>query len=110
MKFVPFYTKTVPVYSETGRQLDEILLPEAIRPGFQRRGGFSDSGVYYKGAGILYGGHLANELRPGLLQMGENRCLYQKYQVLYPRLYGKYGIFTFRHQPVFSDYEGGCGP
>lgn len=110
MKFVPFYTKTIPVYSETGRLLDEIALPEAIRPGFQRRGGFSDSGVYYKGAGILYGGHLANALHPGLLQTGENRCPYQKYQVLYPHLYGRYGIFTFRHQPVFSDHEGGCGP
>ena len=27
----------------------------------------------------------------------------------YQRLVGKFGIFMFRHQPVFSDYEGGCG-
>lgn len=33
MKFVPFYTKTIPVYSETGRQLDEIAPAEAVRPG-----------------------------------------------------------------------------
>ena len=110
MKPAPFYTKVVPFYDREGRKMGEIALPEAIRPSFQRRGGFSDSGLYYKGAGILYAGHLADRLLPGMVKTGETPCLYQKYQVIYPALYGRYGIFAFRHQPVFQDFEGGCGP
>jgi len=110
MKFAPFYTKTVPLCSAEGEQFDEVALPEAVRPCFQRRGAFSDSGLYYKGAGILYSGHLADRLLPGMLQTGESPCPYQKYRVIYPALYGRYGIFAFRHQPVFRDLEGGCGP
>lgn len=110
MRPVPFYAKAVPFYDPEGRQIGETALPEAIRPSFQRRGGFSDSGFYYKGAGIFYAGHLADRLLPGMVKTGETSCVYQKYQVIYPALYGRYGIFTFRHQPVFRDFEGGCGP
>ena len=110
MKLSPFYAKAVPFCEASGKQLDEVTLPEAVRPTFHKRGGFSDSGFYYKGAGILYCGHLSDRILPGMLQIGENNCPYQKYQVIYPLLYGKFGIFAFRHQPVFRDYEGGCGP
>ena len=110
MKLSPFYAKAVPFCEASGKQLDEVTLPEAVRPTFHKRGGFSDSGFYYKGAGILYCGHLSDRILPGMLQIGENHCPYQKYQVIYPLLYGKFGIFAFRHQPVFRDYEGGCGP
>ncbi len=27
----------------------------------------------------------------------------------YKNLVGKFGIFTFPHQPIFSDFEGACG-
>lgn len=110
MRITSYATKTLPFYSAEGKQLAEMILPEAIRPGFQRRGGFSDSGLYYKGAGILYAGHLSDRLLPGMVKTGETSCAYQKYQVIYPALYGRYGIFAFRHQPVFRDLEGGCGP
>lgn len=110
MKPVPFYTKAVPFYDLKGCQIGETVLPEPIRPSFHRRGGFSDSGLYYKGAGILYAGHLTDRLLPGMVKTGETACVYQKYQVIYPSFYGRYGIFAFRHQPVFRDFEGGCGP
>jgi len=117
MKITSFTQNVIPVYSSSGEQLDEILLPEAIRPVFRRRGGYAASGLYYKGSGIIYSGHTSNQILPGMLKTGENTAaypgnapIYQKYQVLYPRLYGKFGIFTFQHQPIFSDFEGGCGP
>ena len=41
----------------------------------------------------------------------ENKDLYiENLIVCYPQLVGKYlAYFLFRHQPIFSDYEGGCG-
>lgn len=108
--FHKFSTATVPIYNAAGLKLEEILLPEAIYPSLHRRGGFSESGAYYKGAGIIYTGHFSNRLQPGMLKVSQGTIPYQKYQVLYPDLYHKFGIFTFPHQPVFNDFEGGCGP
>ncbi len=105
-----FSTSNIPIFNAAGLKLDEIVLPEAIRPARHRRGGFSENGTYYKGTGIIYTGHFSNSLQPGMLEINQSTIPYQKYQVLYPNLYNKFGIFTFPHQPIFNDFEGGCGP
>ena len=99
----------VPILDERGVQIDEVALPEKITPVPRRRCGVSEGHTYYKGAGIIYQGHYANEPDGHVLRLSENPVAYQRYTVVYPGLYQKYGIFTFRHQPIFSDYEGGCG-
>lgn len=104
------HTDRVPILDERGVQLDEVALPEKITPVPRRRCGVSERHTYYKGAGIIYQGHYANEPDGHVLRLSENPVAYQRYTVVYPGLYQKYGIFTFRHQPIFSDYEGGCGP
>ena len=105
-----FETDKIPVYNAAGLQIDEILLPEAIRPSHHRRGGFSETGAYYKGAGIIYSGHFTNKMPEGMIQVNQSTIPYQKYHVLYPSIYNKFGIFAFPHQPIFNDFEGGCGP
>lgn len=103
------YTDVIPVYNCRGKKIDEIVLKEKIKPVPRRRCGFSDRGVYYKGAGIVYTGHYVNEYDE-LLKLVENTGVeYEKYNVINSALFRKFGIFTFRHQPCFSDYEGGCG-
>lgn len=103
------YTDKVPIIDEKGKQFDEIKLPEKIRPMQRRRCGISDNEVYYKGAGIIYTGHYANDYDEHLKLVEETGALYEKYNVIYPALFRRYGIFSFRHQPCFSDYEGACG-
>ena len=104
------HTDRVPILDDRGVQIDEVALPEKITPVPRRRCGVSEAHTYYKGAGIIYQGHYANEPDVHTLRLSENPIAYQRYTVVYPELYQKYGIFTFRHQPIFSDYEGGCGP
>lgn len=103
------HTDRVPILDERGVQIDEVALPEKITPVPRRRCGVSEGHTYYKGAGIIYQGHYANEPDGHVLRLSENPVAYQRYTVIYPELYQKYGIFTFLHQPIFSDYEGGCG-
>lgn len=103
-------TDRVPILDYMGVQIDEAALPEVITPVPRRRCGISEKHTYYKGAGIIYQGHYVNELDASMVCVCENPVVYQRYSVAYPCLYQKYGIFTFCHQPVFSDYEGGCGP
>lgn len=102
-------TDVVPVYDEDGIQIDEIRLPEKIVPVPRRRCGRSKSQNFYKGAGIIYQGHYVNEASSRMMIVSRNTVEYQKYYVVYPKLYQVFGIFTFCHQPIFSDCEGGCG-
>lgn len=106
-------TDMVPVYDVRGELLNVIRLPEKIMPIPAKRGGFGTSGIYYKGCGVVYRNHLGNEIsqkeKDGLKIIGNTGIVYEKYLHCYQRLVGKFGIFMFRHQPVFSDYEGGCG-
>lgn len=104
------HTDRVPILDYMGMQIDEVALPEAIKPVPRRRCGISEKHIYYKGAGIIYQGHYASEPDEYMIRLAENPVAYQRYSVVYPGLYQKYGIFTFCHQPVFTDYEGGCGP
>lgn len=99
----------IPIFDVGGRQIDAVRLPEKITPLPAKRTGISDRGVFYKGAGIVYQKHLANECGKGLSILAPSKILYEKYFVCYPNLRGKFGIFTFSHQPTFSDYEGACG-
>ncbi|MEE1100029.1 MAG: hypothetical protein U0K86_00915 [Agathobacter sp.] len=110
-------TNKIPIYNSMGQKLDEILLKEKIMPIPNKRGGFSNSGNYYKGAGIVYRNHLEcdnnvkeakNDIhKPQII--GTTGIVYENLIACYPEIVGKFGIFTFKHQPVFSDYEGGCG-
>lgn len=111
-------TKVVPIIDASGEKIDEIKLMETIMPIPNKRGGFSKNGNYYKGAGIVYRNHLGcdktieqtkilGKVTP--LIIGKTELVYENLIMCYPHLVGKFGIFTFRHQPVFSDYEGGCG-
>lgn len=110
-------TMVVPIIDLSGKILDEISLSESIMPIPNKRGGFSSNGTYYKGAGIVYRNHLGcsykfneeygNTVRPQIL--GKTELVYENLILCYPELVGKFGIFCFQHQPVFSDYEGACG-
>lgn len=105
--------KAVPIYNESGEKLDEIHIKETIMPIPNKRGGYSERGNYYKGAGIVYRNHLECDksinMGDKVQVIGKTGLVYENLIVCYPQLVGKFGIFSFRHQPIFSDYEGGCG-
>ena len=107
--FRTFQTDTIPVYNIEGQKVHEIHLPEKITPMVSKRGGFSDTNTYYKGAGITYQSHIVNQCKPGMKVLEKTNIVYEKYAVCYPKLVGRFGIFLFPHQAVFSDMEGGCG-
>ncbi len=104
-----YHTSSVPIFNSKGQKIDEVALPQVVTPVPRRRCCISDNNVYYKGAGIIYTGHFVNECENPLQLLDETGGLYEKYHVIYPSLFHKYGIFTFQHQPIFSDFEGGCG-
>ncbi len=107
--FLTKKTNIVPIYDALGNKMSEIVLPEKIMPLSSKRGGFSDKDLYYKGAGSIYQSHLVNQCSQNMKLIKKTNIVYEKYQVCYPELVGKFGIFLFPHQPIFSDYEGGCG-
>lgn len=104
-----FTTDRIPIIDTDGSKIDEVQLKERIRPVPRRRCGISEKGIFYKGAGIIYTGHFVNEYDSRVKLVAETGGEYEKYHVVYPSLYRRYGIFNFPHQPVFSDLEGGCG-
>ncbi|MCR4697179.1 MAG: hypothetical protein K5654_07680 [Lachnospiraceae bacterium] len=103
-------TDTIPFMDKTGKVLSEISLPEKVIPIISKRTAVSDNGTYYKGAGTIYTCHFANEAEDGAKVLSKTGILYEQYKVSYLNLCGKYGIFDFPHQPMFTDREGGCGP
>lgn len=104
-----FATNVIPIFNEDGVKIDEVYLQEKIIPVPRRRCAISESGVFYKGAGIIYMGHYVNNCDKKVKLVSKTNIKYEKFNVVYPNLYGKYGIFTFPHQPIFSDFEGACG-
>ncbi len=102
-------TDTIPFIDINGSVLSEIKLPEMIMPIISKRTGLSDSGSYYKGAGTIYICHFTNERNEREKLLAKTGIIYEENKVCYLNLVGKYGIFNFRHQPVFSDLEGGYG-
>lgn len=104
-----YSTDTISVIEANGKKIDEVRLREKIRPVPRRRCSISDKGIYYKGAGIIYTGHYTNNCDAEMKLISKTGVIYEKYNVVYPSLYRRYAIFTFCHQPVFSDCEGGCG-
>lgn len=104
-----FKTNLIPIFNSKGQKLDEVVLPQVVTPVPRRRCCISNNNTFYKGAGIIYTGHFVNNYNSPLQLLDKTEALYEKYHVIYPSLFQKYGIFTFQHQPVFSDYEGGCG-
>lgn len=108
-KTLTFQTNAIPVYSISGKREQEIILPEKIMPLASKRGGFGESGLYYKGAGIVYQNHVVNEYDRNMKLIDKTNIVYEKYSVCYPHLAGKFGIFPFPHQAIFSDWEGACG-
>lgn len=106
-------TDIVSIFKATGEKIDEVRLPEKIMPIPAKRGGFSEGGIYYKGSGIVYRNHLTNELMDKTSGsekiIGQTGLVYEKYLACYTELVGRFGIFAFPHQPIFTDYEGGCG-
>lgn len=103
-------TDTVPFMDKNGKVLQEIKLPERVLPILSKRTAVSESGTYYKGAGSIYTCHFTNELKDGETLLSKTGILYEENKVCYLKLCGKFGIFDFPHQPMFSDLEGGCGP
>lgn len=68
--------------------------------------------MYYKGSGTVYTNHLTNQVKNedcGEKIIGKTGLIYEKYIACYPKLTGRFGIFMFPHQAIFTDYEGGCG-
>mgnify|MGYP004530527709 CR=1 FL=1 len=108
-KTLAFQTATIPVYAISGEKEREITLPEKIMPIASKRGGFGESGLYYKGTGIVYRNHVVNEYDKNVKLIDKTNIIYEKYSVCYPHLLGKFGIFPFAHQAIFSDREGACG-
>lgn len=103
-------TDVVPFIDIEGKVIDEIVLPEPIMPLLSKRVGISESGKYYKGVGSVYACHFTNEIDSKAKLLSKTGILYEENKVTYLNLCGKFGIFNFKHQPVFSDLEGGCGP
>lgn len=105
------YSDKVIVYDKQGEVQDEMTLPEKILHIPGKRGGYGESGLYYKGAGIVYRNHIGNlkEKEEDEHIIGKTGIPYEDSLMCREKLIGKEGIFTFRHQPVFSDLEGGCG-
>lgn len=110
MNFDNAASKIVTIYDKTGNKVDEVILPEKIVTLPNKRGGFSESGFYYKGSGCIYRGHMINEPDMECKLISRTGLSYERFQVIYPNLVGMKGIFTFPHQPIFNDLEGGCGP
>lgn len=104
-----YTTDKVLIYDIDGSVSGEVKLPERIMAIPAKRTGISETGLYYKGSGIVYQKHLVNEISPDVKLIGKSGIVYEKYVVTYPNLIGKYGIFKFPHQPVFYDLEGACG-
>lgn len=102
-------TDIVPVYDRNGRKLYEVKLPEKVMPLPYKRTAIAESGVYYKGCGIVYRKHMVNQQESNMRILEHSRIIYEKYVVSYINLAGRFGIFTFPHQPIFSDMEGTCG-
>lgn len=78
-------------------------------PVISKRVGISESDTYYKGAGTIYICHFSNEIESGVKLLARTGIIYEQNKVCYSKLCGKYGIFQFQHQPMFSDLEGRCG-
>lgn len=104
-----FSTDRIPIWDAQGHVVDAIALNRRIRPVPRRRCGVSEDGLYYKGAGIVYTGHYTNERDDRMSLVEETGVEYEKYHVIYPALFRRFGLFLFPHQPIFSDFEGGCG-
>lgn len=104
-----YATDKVKIYDIKGNVTDEIKLPERIMAIPAKRTGISESGLYYKGSGIVYQKHLVNDVSSDMKFICNSGIIYEKYVVAYPEIIGKYGIFKFPHQPVFDDMEGACG-
>lgn len=103
-------TDSIPFMEKTGEVIKEIKLPEKVMPILSKRTAIGTSGTYYKGAGTIYTCHFTNELEKGETLLAKTGILYEENKVTRLNLCGKYGIFNFKHQPMFSDFEGGCGP
>lgn len=103
-------TDVIPFIDVDGKVIDEIVLPEKIMPLISKRVGISDSGKYYKGAGSVYACHFVNDVDSNAKIISKTGIVYEENKVSYLNLCGKFGIFNFKHQPIFSDLEGGCGP
>lgn len=103
------YTDIVPIYNKKGTRINEVKLPQKIIPTPRRRCPCSKEHIFYKGAGIIYRGNYANTTDDKMIIVSQNASEYQKYYIVHPKVFHKFGIFTFPHQPVFSDCEGGCG-
>lgn len=104
-----YTTDKVLIYDTKGNIISEVQLPETITAIPSKRTGLSETGLFYKGSGIVYQKHMVNEIDSNVKKVGDSGILYERYMVTYPHLIGKYGIFLFRHQPMFDDLEGACG-
>jgi len=112
-------TDKVRIFNLEGHIIEEIQLKDKIMPIPNKRGCFSESGYYYKGSGIVYTNHLGCDktfndngdfdgaVSPKVI--GKTSLIYENLLLCYEHLVGKFGIFPFKHQPIFSDLEGACG-
>ena len=103
-------TDIVPFMDKKGNIIHEIKLPCKVLPILSKRTAVSDDGLYFKGAGSIYNCHFTNDLDDGVKLLTKTGIIYEETKVSYLNLCGKFGIFDFPHQPMFSDKEGGCGP
>ena len=94
---IMFSSSAVPIISIDGKKEDEIKLPEKIYPVPRRRCGISKMGLHYKGAGIYIPGIMLMTMirEDSRLSLVEKTGIsYEKYHVIYPALYRRYGIFS----------------
>lgn len=108
-KMISVGTSIVPIYDADGKKIHEVKLPERVIPLPYKRTAVSDNGIYYKGCGIVYRKHMVNQQENNMRILGHSGIIYEKYVVSYTNLVGRFGIFAFPHQPIFSDWEGTCG-
>jgi hypothetical protein len=99
----------VNVYDNNGEVTQVLNLPEYLTP-VSGRVSKSDSGAYYKGAGVSYSYQLAIKPDPSYTVVEKSDVFYCGYVVRNPKFEGKVGIFQDKYQPYFSDFIGTCGP
>jgi hypothetical protein len=94
------------VYNENCEVLKRIKLPD-LEYISGRTSYNSKSNLYYKGAGCFYKSHFSLEEKYNVIKHTD--ISYIGYEVENEAWRNKFGIFTERYQPPFTDPIGGCG-
>lgn len=98
----------ISIYNADGAVVDSIQLQESVKH-VSGRTSIGKSGVYYKGVGATYHAHCVLDPE-GYPDARPADVFYYGHVVSNKAWAGRFGIFSERLQPYFSDMIGSCGP